>query len=261
MKKQKGCRVLLLLMLVACCCLFTSEVAVAGTEEYLVEEDGELVIEPYLTTYNPASFKVYIDDSEVFSWVRSDDIADEFCVVNGVVDRNSMYLNKPGDYSPTQGLSYTVSVDAGQVVRAVKTGNYLSESYLRLNGPVTRRASLDSVLGETGTKAESSSGSSGKIEPGRGRGFLWKPVSESTGKCVVLLPSSYRQEDLTGKLLVNGKNEIDQWRPGYANGNRVHIYLKKTGSAYGSDIKVDVGLKKGGMARWVIPRGARRHEQ
>lgn len=239
-------------------------IASPGTDEYVVTQDGELIVEPYLTTYYPAAFHVYLDDEEIVAWVRNCDIERELCYVNGLPDENSMFLYKVGDYSPTEGLSYSFPVKEGQVITARREGNYLDHSYLRISGPVSQRSSLDSVLGP-GSSGSSTQGSgsqrSGNVVQPRGRGFLWKPISENTGKCVVLLPSAYRQEDTTKQLWVNGSNEVERWRPGYANGNRVHIYLKRRGADYDSNINVEVGLTDGTRVRWNIPNGSRRSEQ
>ncbi|MEW6708446.1 MAG: hypothetical protein AB1403_01370 [Candidatus Riflebacteria bacterium] len=111
----------------------------AGNEpaekSFTAKKDGELVIEPYLSTYSPASFKVTVDGKEVFSWVRSDSTTKEPCVFQGAADDKSMYEIKPGDFSPSSGLKYTMDIKAGQKVLAVKSGGFESDSFLKVSGP------------------------------------------------------------------------------------------------------------------------------
>lgn len=110
----------------------------AKAEAYTVTSDGELVIEPYLTTYNQALFKVSVDGKDILVWQRSGDVAEDFCIFDGIADKKSMFLQKAGDYSPTQGLSYKYKVKQGQQVAVEKSGDYLGESYLKLSGPISK---------------------------------------------------------------------------------------------------------------------------
>lgn len=97
-------------------------------------------------------------------------------------------------------------------------------------------------------------------EPGRGGGFIWKPVSEGDGKLVVLLPSSYRKQvadcyiaDKNGKLIESGRFTGDTH-----NGARPHYRFSMRGSGYGNDIYVVAELRSGQRNHWYIPRGASR---
>jgi hypothetical protein len=102
---------------------------------FVAKSDGDLIIEPYLSTYSPAAFHVFIDGKEVFSWVRSDSTSKEPCVFQGAADDKSMIENKPGDFSPAPGLKYTVALKAGQKVTSTKSGSYESGTYLKISGP------------------------------------------------------------------------------------------------------------------------------
>lgn len=91
--------------------------------------------------------------------------------------------------------------------------------------------------------------------------FLWKPVSETRPGAAVLLPARIRQEDISGELRIDGRtHEVLEHRPGYANGNRVHYFLRKTGGQYGRNVRVEVPLKSGGEA-WTVPDGSKRHTE
>ena len=87
---------------------------------------------------------------------------------------------------------------------------------------------------------------------GGGGGFLWKPVSDSNGNLVVLLPSQYNGK--VSSVSVNGERGSFS---GIANGNRTHWRFSKPGAAYGSNAKV-VATTSGGNVTWNVPNGAAR---
>jgi hypothetical protein len=96
--------------------------------------------------------------------------------------------------------------------------------------------------------------------PGSRSGFVWKPISESNRKLVVLLPRSYRRQvqsvgiySSTGNLIESGRFAGDTH-----NGNRPHYRFSKSGAGYGSEIYVVATLNSGGKVHWRIPNGARR---
>lgn len=64
--------------------------------------------------------------------------------------------------------------------------------------------------------------------------FLWKPVSDSNGKLVVLLPAKFNNL-IDGPVKVNGEAGTFS---SVANGNRSHWRFDKPGSAYGSNVAV-----------------------
>jgi len=105
-------------------------------------------------------------------------------------------------------------------------------------------------------------------QPGKGSNvLLWKPHSESTRTCVILLPSRLRPSKIQW-LSVNGAADIHPKSLGvqavpdstiWPNGDRVHIYLNKAGADYGG--KVILSLKYAGKVNSVtIPNGAKRLE-
>ncbi len=104
-------------------------------ETFTAKKDGDMTIEPYLSTYQAAEFRVLVDGKEVLAWVRTSDTSRDLCVVEGKADENSMIEKKPGDFSPAPGLKYTIAVKAGQKVTAVKKGSYEAGSQLKITGP------------------------------------------------------------------------------------------------------------------------------
>ncbi|MFC1746091.1 hypothetical protein ACFL35_19015 [Candidatus Riflebacteria bacterium] len=93
--------------------------------------------------------------------------------------------------------------------------------------------------------------------------FLWKPKSESDGRLVVLFPSMYRiGKTRTAKVIysggADGPTRYDQTG---VNGDRIHARFPKSGSAYGSNVRVVLIFKNGGTVSWVIPNGSSRFEK
>ncbi|MFO1522287.1 MAG: hypothetical protein U1G05_09665 [Kiritimatiellia bacterium] len=87
---------------------------------------------------------------------------------------------------------------------------------------------------------------------GGGGGFLWKPVSDSNGDLVVILPSQYNGK--VSSVSVNGERGSFS---GIANGNRTHWRFSKPGAAYGTNVKV-VASTSGGNVTWTVPNGGSR---
>ncbi len=105
--------------------------------------------------------------------------------------------------------------------------------------------------------ATTSSSSSGATSGG---GFVWKPVSESDHKLVVLLPSQFKG-NVESCWIANaggGVIEVGNFAGDTHNGNRPHYRFSKPGSGYGANIQVVARLKSGGTESWAIPNGASR---
>ena len=97
-----------------------------------------------------------------------------------------------------------------------------------------------------------------------GGGFLWKPVSESNGKLVVLLPTGLRgkiqkveihNEDppTSSSLVADGQFAGDTH-----NGNRPHYRFANPGAAYGKNIFLIAFLTDGRVISYPIPDGSKR---
>ena len=94
--------------------------------------------------------------------------------------------------------------------------------------------------------------SSAPASTGGTGGFRWKPVSDSNGNLVVLLPSQYNGK--VSSVSVNGERGSFS---GIANGNRTHWRFSKPGAAYGSNARV-VATTSGGNVSWTVPNGGSR---
>ncbi len=96
---------------------------------------------------------------------------------------------------------------------------------------------------------------------GEGGGFLWKPISESDGRLVVLLPSVYNDLSINVMIVESGGRVIEQGRfAGIHNNNRRHYRFSRRGAEYGGDVFVVADLNTGETVNWYIPNGASRTE-
>jgi len=95
------------------------------------------------------------------------------------------------------------------------------------------------------------------VASGGGGQFLWKPVSETTRKLVVLLPSNLTGQVASCSLSYSGGTERGAWG-GIHNGNREHYRFNKAGAGYGGNITVTATLKNGETRSWSIPNGSNR---
>jgi hypothetical protein len=92
-------------------------------------------------------------------------------------------------------------------------------------------------------------------------GFLYKPVSESDGKLVVLLPP--RLTGLVKGLTLIGPNGeiIEQGRyTGNGNGGREHFRFSKPGAQYPDGLTVQATLATGELVRYIIRETSERAE-
>jgi len=104
-------------------------------------------------------------------------------------------------------------------------------------------------------------GSKGGVKVDGPEGFLWKPVSDSNGKLVTLLPKnlagkvqSVEIQDANGKVLDKGR------AAGIGNGDRPHFRFDKPGAAYGDNLRVVARLADGTTTSWPVGQGGVRHD-
>lgn len=99
---------------------------------------------------------------------------------------------------------------------------------------------------------------------GPGGGFLWKPVSESDGNLVILLPPSLRGQvervELHREMPPSSATLIETGRfsGDTHNGGRPHFRFADPGSTYGSNVHVVAYGADGAAHTWNIPHGAER---
>lgn len=148
------------------------------------------------------------------------------------------------------GCEFTTSDPSEGTISLAELQGQTTQAQTQTQGP-TQTTSPPS------TSSAPVTGGSGIGPTGQGGGFLWKPVSESTGKLAVLLPPQY-----TGKVsgvYIAGAGEGGAYG-GVGNGGRTHWRFSKPGAQYGNDVTVVANLKAGGAVHWVVPRGSSRTE-
>lgn len=98
-------------------------------------------------------------------------------------------------------------------------------------------------------------------ESGGSGGFLFKPIADTNGKLVVLMPSklagminSVKLYDPAGKLLEQGSYT------GNGNGGRDHYRFKKSGGNYPDGLFVEATLATGDKVVYRIPETSQRTE-
>ena len=98
-------------------------------------------------------------------------------------------------------------------------------------------------------------------ESGGSGGFLYKPVSDNTGKLVVLMPSKLAGMISGVKIYDPAGNILESGRyTGNGNGGRDHYRFKKTGAAYPDGLVVEATLTTGDTVRYRIGETSRRTE-
>ncbi|PKL49012.1 MAG: hypothetical protein CVV42_07535 [Candidatus Riflebacteria bacterium HGW-Riflebacteria-2] len=227
-----------------------------GSETYTAVTDCEVEISSNLETYGNAELSVSVNDEKVISWARSHDKDPARLVVNGKEVEESNVDTGGGDYTPTTQKT-KIKLKKGDKVSLNLSGDFgRANPHLSITGPGIEQN--DKTPG-----SDNAGGAPGTTVMGSGGGFLWKPISESRGGvAVILLPSKYRHEQFNKKIWINGQtNEVLDWRPDYANGNRMHIFLKKKGAQYGGPVTIELGLAKGGRVKWEVTNGANRTER
>ena len=83
--------------------------------------------------------------------------------------------------------------------------------------------------------------------------FLWKPVSESNGRLVVLIPACILADACT----VGAEKGA---AIGRHNGNREHFRFSKPGSGYGNNVQVTAYYRGAITGTWTVPQVAARKE-
>jgi hypothetical protein len=144
------------------------------------------------------------------------------------------------------------------VERSISNG---STGESRVNGT----GSNNSAISESASVANSN----GNIKPqsldGAG-GFLWKPVSESDKKLVVLLPEALRgminRVEIHSSLPPSEATKLADGRfaGDNMNGNRPHFRFERPGSTYGNNVHVVAYHNDGSMLTWDIKNGGSRND-
>jgi hypothetical protein len=88
-------------------------------------------------------------------------------------------------------------------------------------------------------------------------GFLWKPVSESDGNLVVILPTEFKERAEQVRVVsLSGQIESGTFR-GFANGNRQHWRFSSAGSSYTGTVTI---ISKNGECVYQVPNPSIRQD-
>lgn len=108
----------------------------------------------------------------------------------------------------------------------------------------------------TGKASSAAHGASG----GGDAGFLFKPVSDSNGNLVVLLPSSMTGS-ITKLVLKEGDTVLEEGADGgVGNGDRQHYRFSKPGASYPAGLIIEATLADGTTKTWTIDDTSERVE-
>jgi hypothetical protein len=94
-----------------------------------------------------------------------------------------------------------------------------------------------------------------------GGGFLWKPVSDSNGKLVVLAPAGLTGKIRDCRVLRSSGAVIEAGRyVGVHNGGREHFRFNRPGRDYPAGCIAELRLKNGNRRHYVIPSPGQRYD-
>ena len=151
----------------------------------------------------------------------------------------------------------------------------LQEALMRINETLTKidsgeltTESISLDAGSTGaTSASGGSSATGAQSAMDGSGgFLWKPVSDSDGNLVVLLPTDLKgmidRVEVHSELPPTESTKLDEGR--FAgdthNGGRPHFRFSKPGEDYGENVHVVVFKDDGTTVTWDIEDPSQRYD-
>lgn len=170
-------------------------------------------------------------------------------------NKDALYDGHGGPNDPT--------IAVAEMEQALMLSGALISKFDAGSQQATARA-LDELSNVAPTTSGSSSKGSNGTSPSSeasGTGFLFKPVSESDGKLVVLLPP--RLSGLVQGLLLIGPNGeiVETGRySGNANGGRDHYRFSKPGGKYPDGVTVQARLVTGELVRYIIQETSQRTE-
>jgi hypothetical protein len=148
------------------------------------------------------------------------------------------------------------SIAVATLEQALLSSRVQMEKYDSGELEVTMRSVSEASAGKNAAK----SSGSGSAAVGSA-GFLWKPISESDSKLVVLLPPSFTGLVESARLLGPNGDEIESGRyRGSGNGGREHFRFSQPGGNYPQGVVVEALLKNGEKVLFKITDPSQRTE-
>ena len=132
-----------------------------------------------------------------------------------------------------------------------------------LNTPSNQKPGAGGSAATPGTTGSSTLSGSQKLD-GSG-GFLWKPVSDSNGNLVVLLPKDLKDAvskvEIYSALPPTEANKLGSGKfSANANGDRPHYRFEKPGASYGENVYVVATKNDGSTVEWMIEDASKRND-
>lgn len=165
-----------------------------------------------------------------------------------------LYRSILGREAEQAGFEHHMKLLAGGMTREQMTAAIMG-SQERKNLEAGRRPSGPARPGGPGNP-----GKPGVVRDGPG-GFLWKPVSDSTGKLAVLLPPQYAGVAQAAYLVGPDGERLEKGQDGgVGNGDRQHYRFSKPGGKYPPGTTVVVELANGETATWTVKNTNHRND-
>ena len=153
---------------------------------------------------------------------------------------------------------------ASAAVGKLDSGEVTAETRSLSEESVTKAAFLSGVgaVGAATVGGTSETGVATAASPVDGpNGFLFKPVSDSTGKLAVLAPESLADMIVSTVLKDAEGNKIEEGTySGNGNGGRDHYRFSKPGGSYPPNLSVEITLKNGAVKSYTIPDPSKRYD-
>lgn len=149
--------------------------------------------------------------------------------------------------------------DSDATIAFLEINQALEKARERIESYAKEAAKLRELDGVTQVSGTTSSGSGNPLDGSEG--FLFKPISDTRGTLVVLLP-----KDLTGNIeslvlkTITGEEVEKGSFSGVNNGDREHFRFTKPGAEYPKDLVVEVKLKDGNIKTYNIPDPSQRYD-
>lgn len=162
-------------------------------------------------------------------------------------NKEALYDSRGGKNDPT--------IAVAELEQALLAARVMIEKFDDGSETASIRSVDEPSTGKAMVKGSSSPGGHGSDS------FLWKPVSTSDGKLIVLLPAKLtglatgvKLYDPAGALLATGRFTSN------GNGGRNHYRFSKPGAEFPDGVKVEVSLSTGEKIRYSIRDSAERTE-
>lgn len=168
-------------------------------------------------------------------------------------NKDALYDNRGGPNDPTMAVA---EMEQALLLSGALIGKFDAGTEA---APVRSLATPSNSSASIGTGVPGSGVINGS--EASGAGFLFKPVSESDGKLVVLLPP--RLAGLVSGLALVGPNGevIETGRyTGNGNGGRDHYRFSRSGGQYSDGVMVQATLATGELVRYTIRETSERTE-